>query len=111
MNVAERALRGMLSEVGYYGPPRRLGTAGYPNFEEFVEMYGFLAYLARPHDVCFQGNPGRIKDYCRFFAPSGSSAAQEDGAGPPGTEGGNAGSLPASTIKMAVAPARRVAQP
>ena len=73
MKVAERALRGMLNDAGYYGPLCRLGMAEYPNFEDFVEMYGFLAYRARPEDVFFQENPGRVKDYWRVVTQGGNA--------------------------------------
>ena len=111
MKVAERALHGMFNDAGYYGPLRRLGKAEYPKFEDFVEMYGFLAYRARPDDVFFQENPGRVKDHWRVVAPAGSSAAEGDGAGPSGTQGGNAGSVPASDVKMAGDPGQDVSQP
>ena len=43
----------MLNDAGYCGPLRHLSMAECPKFEDFVEMYGFLAYRARPDDVFF----------------------------------------------------------
>ena len=43
MNVTKRALRGMLNDAGYQGPLRPLGMAGYPKFEDFVDMYGICS--------------------------------------------------------------------
>ena len=51
MRVTKRALRVLLNEVRYSGPLLRLVMAEYPNFEDFVEMYGFVAYQARPDAV------------------------------------------------------------
>ena len=51
MKAAERALHGMRNDAGYYGPLSRLGMAEYLKFEDFVEMYAFLAYRERPDDV------------------------------------------------------------
>ena len=101
MTVAERALCGMRTDAGYYGPLRRLGIAEYPEFEDLVGIYEFLAYQARPGDVFFEENPARVKDHWRVVAPSVSPAAEEDGAGPSGTQGGNAGSVPTAYVKMA----------
>ena len=111
MKVAKRALRGMLNDARYYGPLRRLGMAEYPKFEDFVEMHGFLAYRARADEIFFQENPERVKDHWRVVAPAGSSAAEGDGAGPSGTQGGNAGSVPASDVKMAGDRGQDVSQP
>ena len=111
MNVAERALRGMIKYAGYYGPLRRLVMAEYPQFEDFLKMYGFLAYRARSDDVFIQENPGRVKDHWRVVAASDSSGAEGDGAGPSGTQGGNAGSAPVSDVKIAGDPAHYVSQP
>ena len=110
MNVAERALRVMLNDAGYYGPLRRLGMAEYPKFEDFVEN-GFLVYRARPDDVFFQENPGRVKDHWRVVPPAGSSAAEGDGAAPSDIQGRNAGSVPASDVDIAGDPDHDVSQP
>ena len=45
----------MPDDAVYYGPLRRLGMTEYPKFEDFVQIYGFLAYQVRPDDVFFRG--------------------------------------------------------
>ena len=74
-------------------------------------MHGFLANLARPDDVFFEENPGKVKNHWRVVAPPGSSAAEGDGTGPSGTQGRNAESIPASDVKMTGDPGHNVTQP